>query len=435
VLTPWRNDVKGILEAWYPGEDGGDALARVLFGDVDASGRLPVTFPQKESDIPTAGDPEKYPGSPTGDLHYKEGLDVGYRWYDAKNITPAFPFGFGLSYTSFAYSNLSATPTGVSATVTNTGRRAGIAVPQLYLGFPTAAGEPPKQLRGFQRVSLGPGKSQRVTFPLDSRSFSHWDTAAGNWAITPGCYDVLVGASSRDIREQGQIAQGGARCGGASIAANACPAGAGIRSVSVKPLGSGLAIGFTRGSDRPAQIDVLSFSQGRRVTGGGLVARFAGQVGPFAWDGHANRARRSVRDGYYVTRLRIPSGGGQFDTRQFALRRIHGRFHSLPAFERVDSCGGLLRSFRLNRPVFGGSSRRQLTGSFRLGQSGRVGITVMRGRNVVARFPARKRRGGKTFRFSLPQRLASAGGGLYRVQINVTAGRKRARSTLSATKL
>src|SRR5204862_7655349 len=99
------------------------------------------------------------------------------------------------------------------------------AVPQLYLGYPQAAGEPPRQLRGFQKVSLRPGESRRVTFPLDSRSFSHWDTAAGNWTITPGCYDVLVGASSRDIREQGVIGQGG--CAGASP--TVCAAGGSAR--------------------------------------------------------------------------------------------------------------------------------------------------------------------------------------------------------------
>ena len=105
VLTPWRGQVAGLLEAWYPGERGGPAIARVLFGDIDPSGRLPATFPNAEADTPTSGDPEKYPGV-NDNVYYKEGLLVGYRWYDAHRLAPAFPFGFGLSYTRFRYSGL-----------------------------------------------------------------------------------------------------------------------------------------------------------------------------------------------------------------------------------------------------------------------------------------------------------------------------------------
>src|SRR4051794_640850 len=145
VLTPWRDKVKGLLEAWYPGERGGTAIARVLFGDADPAGRLPATFPAAEDQEPTAGDPDKYPGNGL-DVHYKEGVFVGYRWFDAHGFQPAFPFGFGLSYTRFRFSGLRVAGRRVSATVTNAGRRPGIAVPQLYLGSP-APGEPPWQLR------------------------------------------------------------------------------------------------------------------------------------------------------------------------------------------------------------------------------------------------------------------------------------------------
>src|SRR5207248_5822061 len=116
VLTPWRGQVKGLLEAWYPGEEGGSAIARVLFGDVAPGGRLPATFPQQEGDIPTAGDPEKYPGV-AETVKYKEGVLVGYRWYDANGIVPAFPFGYGLSYASFAYRNLQVRPAPGGASV------------------------------------------------------------------------------------------------------------------------------------------------------------------------------------------------------------------------------------------------------------------------------------------------------------------------------
>ena len=200
VLTPWRGKVGALVEAWYPGDQGGTAIARVLFGDADPGGRLPATFPQQEGDIPTAGDPEKYPGV-AENVKYKEGVLVGYRWYDANNITPAFPFGFGLSYTSFDYRNLSVKPGSVSVDVKNVGTRTGSDVPQLYLGLPAPPGviEPPKMLKGFQPVTLAPGQTQRVTLPITQRALSYWNTAAGDWRVAPGCVNVMVGHSSRDI--------------------------------------------------------------------------------------------------------------------------------------------------------------------------------------------------------------------------------------------
>jgi beta-glucosidase len=217
VLTPWRGQVKGLLEAWYPGEQGGAAIARVLFGDVDPSGHLPVTFPSSESQEPTAGDPSSYPGV-SGTETYKEGVFVGYRWFDAHDLLPAFPFGFGLSYTRFSYSGLRLTPTAtgfaVRATVTNVGRRTGTAVPQLYVGLPSprAVPQPPAQLKGFEKVLLAPGRSAQLRFMLSRSALSYWDTSTGAWRVAPGCYRVMVGSSSRDLPLRAALGEAGASC-------------------------------------------------------------------------------------------------------------------------------------------------------------------------------------------------------------------------------
>ena len=214
VLTPWREQVAAIVEAWYPGAAGGAAIARVLFGDVDPGGRLPATFPRSEADLPTAGDPEKYPG--VGEtVQYKEGVLVGYRWFDAKGLTPAFPFGFGLSYTTFALRGLRLTPRAASIEVVNTGRRTGVAVPQLYLGLPQLPGggiEPPKQLKGFRSLRLGPGRHRRITFPITQRDLSYWDVTSNSWKVSRGCVSVMVGTSSRDIAQRASLRSGGGRC-------------------------------------------------------------------------------------------------------------------------------------------------------------------------------------------------------------------------------
>ncbi len=199
VLTPWSKQVGAVLEAWYPGSAAGSAMARVLFGKVDASGRLPVTFPRSESQLPTAGDPNAYPG--VGDVvDYDEGQLVGYRHYEANGIKPAYPFGHGLSYTSFRFSDLRVSPSGkkVSVKVANTGDRRGIAVPQLYLSLPSHPGvaQPPKKLSGFDRLALRPGQSKRVSLHLTTRAFSYWDAKAHDWKLVPGCARVLVGRDS-----------------------------------------------------------------------------------------------------------------------------------------------------------------------------------------------------------------------------------------------
>src|SRR4051794_7932611 len=143
--------------------------------------------------------PEQFPGK-DGKAIYSEGLQVGYRWFDAQNIEPLFPFGYGLSYTTFRYGDLDATPTGaetarVRFTVTNTGSRTGAEVAQVYVGFPQADGEPPHQLKGFDKVSLEDGQTKTVTVDLPARSFEHWDASKSTWVATPGCYGVFVGGS------------------------------------------------------------------------------------------------------------------------------------------------------------------------------------------------------------------------------------------------
>ncbi|HEY0936784.1 MAG TPA: discoidin domain-containing protein, partial [Trebonia sp.] len=213
ILMPWLNQVAGVFEGFYDGQDWGQAIAALLFGDVNPSGHLPVTFPTALSAVP-ASTPAQWPGT-NNQVQYSEGLDIGYRWYDATNTTPLFPFGFGLSYTSFAYSNLhvgalSGNQATVTATVTNTGSRAGTDVAQLYVGDPAAAGEPPHQLKGFQRVTLSPGAAATVTFTVTAHDLASWDTTAGSWIAAAGSYQILVGDSSRSLPLTGAIAVGSA---------------------------------------------------------------------------------------------------------------------------------------------------------------------------------------------------------------------------------
>jgi len=203
ATMPWLSSVQAVLEAWYPGTELGNAVAGVVFGDANPSGHLPITFPVSEADLPTAGSPlQQSDDSP--ELNYTEGLKIGYRWYDSQGIAPLFPFGYGLSYTTFQYSGLRVTGDprdGVTATFTvkNAGKRAGADVAQVYVGFPAVAGEPPRQLKGYKRVSLNPGASAKVTISLDRRAFSYWDPAFRSWVVAPGCYTVSAGDSSRTL--------------------------------------------------------------------------------------------------------------------------------------------------------------------------------------------------------------------------------------------
>jgi beta-glucosidase len=217
IRMPWAESVPAILEAWYPGQEDGNAVADVLFGDFNPSGKLPITFPRNLEDLP-ANTPEQYPGV-SGVAQYSEGVFVGYRHYDTYGIDPLFAFGHGLSYTSFSYDNLVITPKGacfaddpnqtfdVELDVTNTGQRAGGEAVQLYVSMPSTCDlpQPPEQLKRFQKVHLEPGETIHLQFVLDARALSHWDVASHDWALTPGTYQIMLGSSSRDIRLQGQI--------------------------------------------------------------------------------------------------------------------------------------------------------------------------------------------------------------------------------------
>ena len=171
---------------------------------MNPSGKLPVTFPASLAQVP-ASTAAQWPGT-NGTVQYSEGVLVGYRWYTTKHITPLFPFGYGLSYTSFAFSNL-VVRSGhdgyrVSAEVTNTGHRSGAEVAQLYVGDPASTGEPAEQLKGFQRVTLRPGETKRVTFRVSRDAFAWWN---GQWTVTPGTYSLMVGDSSANLPLTAQV--------------------------------------------------------------------------------------------------------------------------------------------------------------------------------------------------------------------------------------
>lgn len=209
----WEGAVPAILEAWYAGQEQGAAITLVLLGEVNPSGKLPLTFPRSLRETPVAA-PEQYPGV-GGAVHYREGLLVGYRGYDALGLTPQYPFGYGLSYTTFAYDDLQVTHCErdglieVRFTVTNTGKRVGAEVAQVYLGLPEIFGEPPRRLAGWARVELEPGERRKVAVSLDARSpdgpLGCWDTGRGGWARATGAFTVHVGASSRDLRLSGSV--------------------------------------------------------------------------------------------------------------------------------------------------------------------------------------------------------------------------------------
>ena len=202
VLMPWLDEVAAVLQVWYPGEQFGTALARVLFGDEDPGGRLPVTFPAHAGQGPVQT-VEQYPGI-DGVATYTEDILVGYRFFAANNQQPSFPFGHGLSFARFAYENLKVQRPGpdeirLSFAIVNDSPRPGHEVAQLYLRFPDQAAEPPLQLKGFQRVHLGAEERRVVTFTLTPADLAAWSDPAG-WTIHPGSYEVLIGASSADVR-------------------------------------------------------------------------------------------------------------------------------------------------------------------------------------------------------------------------------------------
>ena len=215
VTMPWIERVSGVMEAWYAGSKGADAVANILVGDVNPSAKLPMTFPRSEADLPhprLVMPPEKGQGAtavstsgeakPTFSVHYDEGLKVGYKWYDAENKPVLFPFGYGLSYTTYSYHDLKVTlgeePV-VTFTVKNTGGRAGLEIAEVYAALPANAAEPPKRLVGWRKVHLNPGEVALVSVTVDPKYLSIYDEAADGWKLVPGDYSFLVGGSSQDL--------------------------------------------------------------------------------------------------------------------------------------------------------------------------------------------------------------------------------------------
>jgi beta-glucosidase len=211
-MDPWLADVPAVVEAWYGGMEGGNAVARVLFGDVSPSGKLPCTFPKRLEDSP-AHACKAYPGT-NGAVRYEEGLLVGYRYFDTKEIEPLFPFGHGLSYTRFEYSNIKLTQEAeaggplarVEFELANTGERAGAEVAQVYIHqFRPSLPRPFKELKGFRKVFLKPHERQTVSIPLEQSAFAYYDPDQGGWLAEKGDYEILVGSSSRDLRLSGKL--------------------------------------------------------------------------------------------------------------------------------------------------------------------------------------------------------------------------------------
>jgi beta-glucosidase len=225
VTMPWLHSVGAVLEAWYPGEQGGHAIAHLLFGDANPSGALPLTFPASESQLPDAGSTLEWPGT-SSEIDYNEGLLLGYRWYDAKHLKPLFPFGFGLTYGGRFVTGkfklkplLKRPPTAaqiaadaavarVSLTLANDGTRTAAAVVQGYSGFPPAVGEPPKRLFAWHKLWLAPGHHMRVTFVVTASALDYWNTARNNWAVARGDYPICVGFSDRNLRLAGDVTLG-----------------------------------------------------------------------------------------------------------------------------------------------------------------------------------------------------------------------------------
>jgi beta-glucosidase len=211
VTMSWLDKTPALLDMWYGGQEGGNALAAVLFGEANPSGKLPVSLPKRYEDNPAYG---HYPGENL-QVSYDEGIYVGYRYYDTKKVEPAFPFGYGLSYTTFQYDNMGATPhltnsgstrtlsVVVDVSIQNTGTRAGAEVVQLYVKEnKPKIDRPIHELKGFQRVVVQPGETKWAHFRLDRSAFSYWDPATKSWTVDPGDYEIQIGASSRDIRQK-----------------------------------------------------------------------------------------------------------------------------------------------------------------------------------------------------------------------------------------
>jgi beta-glucosidase len=203
ATADWVGQVPALLQAWYPGQEGGRALAEILLGTVNPSAKLPISYEKRREDSPSFGN---YPGT-NGKVDYAEGIFVGYRWFDAKGVAPLFPFGFGLSYTTFHYAKLQVDPAPdghwtVTYEVTNNGTRNGDEVSEIYVSppAPSRVTRAVRELKGFSRVSLATDETKVVTVVLDRHAFEYFDEAKGAWEVEPGSYTIAVGSSSRDLR-------------------------------------------------------------------------------------------------------------------------------------------------------------------------------------------------------------------------------------------
>jgi len=216
----WLSGVPGYIEAWYGGQQGGRALAEVLFGEVDPSGKLPATFEAKAEDNPTFAN--YFPERDSNKVEYKEGVFVGYRGYEKNHVKPLYPFGYGLSYTTFKFSKLAVSGDGAKATVsfdvTNTGKRTGAEVAEVYVADDHAkVARPTKELKGFEKVTLAPGETKHVSISLDERAFAYYDVDAKKWTIAPGKFGILVGDSSENLELKGAVDVSSAAAGAAQF--------------------------------------------------------------------------------------------------------------------------------------------------------------------------------------------------------------------------
>jgi beta-glucosidase len=207
-MRKWKNKTKGIVQAWYAGMEGGNALANILFGEVNPSGKLPMTFPEKLEDSP-AHSLAQYPDENLL-IDHKDDIYVGYRYFDTYDIEPAFAFGHGLSYTTFDYTNLNIEKNGervkMSLLLSNIGQMAGAEVVQVYVQDEKSSLErPEKELKAFHKTFLTPGASEEIIFELNKDAFSYFDDNQQKWVLEPGKFNILVGSSSRDIRLSGDI--------------------------------------------------------------------------------------------------------------------------------------------------------------------------------------------------------------------------------------
>jgi beta-glucosidase len=207
ITMPWIAKVPAVLEAWYPGIHGAQAIANLLTGSVSPSGKLPITFPASEADLPN---PKLFDSPKDAAVaHYAEGLNVGYKWYESQHKTPLFPFGYGLSYATFAYSGISSKMVDnslhVSFTVQNTGTVAAAEIAEVYASLPASTNEPPQRLIAWKRVMLAPGQKQQVDLTVDPMLLSIFNTAQNKWSLVSGDYSIHAGGSSQSLPLQAKI--------------------------------------------------------------------------------------------------------------------------------------------------------------------------------------------------------------------------------------